>query len=427
MSLNNSDNEAEKTMQITQGVSVGLAALRRNKLRSVLTTLGIVIGIATVVAVVSLGGGAEHIVLAEMEKMGAARMIYCFRPSHIKREDGVYVPNTTPEQLEYEDGDFILENCPNVANVLVSSGRELSVRHKRTAQSLQVDGVTPSYQDVENWYVALGRFLTEDDIERSDTVCVIGSKVRKDLFHGADPIGQELKVGDERFTVIGVMEEKGSAMWQGGWDSRVIIPFSTMRTRFLNPGWSGVGSIRVQAASFAKVEQALMELKVALRQRHISEKYFEFFTLKEAIKQLSSTSRTIQVLLGGVAALALFVGGIGIMNIMLVSVTERTREIGLRKAIGAKRRDILIQFLIEAIVLSLCGGIIGIFVGVGIVFATVSILTTFFMKGITWPVVVSLQAMFIAFSVSACIGIFFGLYPANKAANLMPTEALRHN
>ncbi len=413
-------------MQITQGVSVGLAALRRNKLRSVLTTLGIVIGIATVVAVVSLGGGAEQIVLAELEKMGAASMIYCFRPGYIKRDDGVYVRNTTPEQLEYEDGDFILENCPNVANVLIASEREFSVKHKRTAQSLQVDGVTPAYQDVENWYVKLGRFLSEDDIERSDTVCVIGSKVRKDLFQGADPIGLELKIGDERFTVIGVMAEKGSQMWQGGWDSRVIIPFSTMRTRFLDPGWPGVGYIRVQAKSFEQVDQALMELKIALRQRHISEKYFEFFTLKEAIKQLSSTSRTIQILLGGVATLALFVGGIGIMNIMLVSVTERTGEIGLRKAVGAKRLDILTQFLIESIVLSLCGGVIGIFIGVGLVFGTVTVLTTFVMKGIAWPVVVSVQATLIAFGVSACIGIFFGLYPANKAANLMPTEALRH-
>ena len=419
--------EAEKTMQITQGVSVGLAALRRNKLRSVLTTLGIVIGIATVVAVVSLGGGAEQIVLAELEKVGGASMIICFRPSHIKREDGVYVRNKTTEQLEFEDGEFILETCPNITNVLVTSGgSDLLVRHKRTDQSLQVEGVTPAFQDVQNWYVEHGRFLSDNDIERRDTVCVIGSKVRKDLFHGADPLGLELKIGDERFTVIGVMEEKGSALWEGGWDSRVVIPFSTMRTRFLNPGWPGVSYIRVQAASYEQVDKALMELKVALRQRHVSEKYFEFFTLKEIIKQLGTTSRTIQILLGGVAALALFVGGIGIMNIMLVSVTERTGEIGLRKAIGAKRRDILIQFLIESIVLSLCGGFIGIVIGVGLIYGVVGILTTFVLKGVTWPAVVSVQATLIAFSVSACIGIFFGLYPANKAANLMPTEALRH-
>lgn len=415
-------------MQITQGVSVGLAALRRNKLRSVLTTLGIVIGIATVVAVVSLGGGAEQIVLAELEKVGGASMIICFRPSYIEREDGVYVRNKTTEHLEFEDGEFILETCPNITNVLVTSGgSDLLVRHKRTDQSLQVEGVTPAFQDVQNWYVAHGRFLSDNDIERRDTVCVIGSKVRKDLFHGADPLGLELKIGDERFTVIGVMEEKGSALWEGGWDSRVVIPFSTMRTRFLNPGWPGVSYIRVQAASYEQVDQALMELKVALRQRHVSEKYFEFFTLKEIIKQLGTTSRTIQILLGGVAALALFVGGIGIMNIMLVSVTERTGEIGLRKAIGAKRRDILIQFLMESIVLSLCGGFIGIVIGVGLIYGVVGILTAFVLKGVTWPAVVSVQATLIAFSVSACIGIFFGLYPANKAANLMPTEALRHD
>lgn len=180
-----------------------------------------------------------------------------------------------------------------------------------------------------------------------------------------------------------------------------------------------------QAESYDKVEQAVAEIKIAMRQQHGDEKYFEFFTAKEIIKQVGNVSRIVQVLLGGVASVALFVGGIGIMNIMLVSVTERTREIGLRKALGAKRRDILIQFLIEAIVLSICGGLIGILIGSSL--ASISGLVISKLMDASWPAVVSVQAALIAFSVSALIGIFFGLYPANKAAGLTPTEALRHD
>ena len=208
-----------------------------------------------------------------------------------------------------------------------------------------------------------------------------------------------------------------------GWDNRVIIPLTTMEIRFIGQQ-KGRIFLWAQAESYEKVEQAVAEIKIAMRQQHGDEKYFEFFTAKEIIKQVGNVSRIIQILLGGVASVALFVGGIGIMNIMLVSVTERTREIGLRKAIGARRRDILAQFLMEAIVLSICGGFIGIFIGSSL--ASVSGLVISRLMQASWPAVVSVQAALIAFSVSAFIGVFFGLYPANKAASLTPTEALRH-
>ena len=410
-------------MQITQGVSVGLTALKRNKLRSVLTTLGIIIGIAAVVAVVSVGGGAEHLMLAELERIGGAGMIVCFRKEVFRREDGSYVENKHPEYIEYEDLDFLLENCPSLKTATALSEMTFTVSHKHVNQSLQVAGVTPFYEEVNNWYIQAGRFITQSDMERREPICVIGSEVRKDLFEMEDPIGLELKINTERFTVIGVMEEKGNSMASEGWDNRVIIPLTTMGTRFIGQ-WKGWIYLWAQAESYEKVEQAVAEIKVAMRQQHGDEKYFDFFTAKEIIKQVGNVSRIVQILLGGVASVALFVGGIGIMNIMLVSVTERTREIGLRKALGARRRDILIQFLIEAIVLSICGGLIGIFIGSSL--ASVSGLVISKLMKASWPAVVSAQAALVAFSVSGLIGIFFGLYPANKAAGLTPTEALRH-
>ena len=413
-------------MQITQGVNVGLAALSRNKLRSVLTTLGIIIGIAAVVAVVSVGGGAEHLVLIEMERAGGAGMIVCFRKQHIRRDDGSYVENKHPEYIEYNDLDFILETCPSIRTATAQSGMSLRVSHRFNSRSLQVHGVTPSFQEVNNWYAEKGRFFSESDMELRDSICVIGSEVHKQLFDMDDPLGKELRVGSGRFTVVGVMEEKGNNMATEGWDNRVIIPLTTMKTRFVGnrKGWLVIFS---QAKSYEKVEQAVAELKIAMRQQHGDEKYFDFFSAKQVIEQVGNVSRIIQVLLGAVASIALFVGGIGIMNIMLVSVTERTREIGLRKAIGARRTDILTQFLIEAIVLSICGGLIGIFIGSGLATGSGWVISKFLIKDATWPAVVSIQAAVIAFGVSAFIGVFFGIYPAHKAAGLMPTEALRHD
>ena len=413
-------------MQITQGVSVGLAALSRNKLRSILTTLGIIIGIAAVVAVVSVGGGAEHLVLIEMERAGGAGMIVCFRKQHIRRDDGSYIQNKHPEYIEYNDLNFILETCPSIKTATAQAGMDLRVSHRHNSRSLQVHGVTPSFQEVNNWYAERGRFFSENDMELRDPICVIGSEVHKELFNMDDPIGKELRIGSGRFTVIGVMEEKGNNMATEGWDNRVIIPLTTMKIRFIGTrkGWI---VLFAQAHSYEKVEQAVAELKIAMRQQHGDEKYFDFFSAKQVIEQVGNVSRIIQVLLGAVASIALFVGGIGIMNIMLVSVTERTRDIGLRQAIGARRTDILIQFLIEAIVLSICGGLIGIFIGSGLATGSGWVISKFMIKDATWPAVVSIQAAVIAFGVSAFIGVFFGIYPANKAAGLMPTEALRHD
>jgi len=388
--------------------------------------LGIIIGTSAVVGMVSVGGGAKFLVLAEFERIGGVTTIVCERPAWVKQEDGTWEQNKHIEHIEYEDVEAILSACPSVKAVSAEIDTIVSlVSHKDRNKNLRLEGTTPMYQEVHNWFVQSGRFLGQGDLDRKYAVCVIGSQVQKDLFGSVDSVGQELKIGAQRFSVIGVMEEKGNKMATEGWDERLIVPFTTMQTHFVGNQKRGV-TLFIQAVSFEKVEQALAEVKIALRRLHSSEEHFEFFTAKEILSQVGNVSQILQVLLGGVASIALFVGGIGIMNIMLVSVTERTREIGLRKAVGARRRDILQQFLIEAIVLSVSGGVIGIFFGGGIGLGTAWALTTFVIKETRWPASVSVQAAAAAFAVASVIGTIFGVYPAYKAARLTPTEALRH-
>ncbi len=412
-------------MQMVQGLGVGLSALRRNKHRSLLTMLGIIIGISAVVGMVSVGGGAESLVLAEFERIGGATTIVCVRPEWVEQENGIWEPNQHPEHLKYEDVRVIMAMCPSVK--AVSARMDLMdklVSHKEKNRHLSVNGVTPLYQEIHNWQVQSGRFLQQTDLDRKNEVCVIGSQVQEDLFGDVDSVGQELKIGTGRYTVIGVMKEKGNRMATEGWDERLIIPVTTMQAQFMGNQKRSV-ELSIQAVSFEKVEQALAEAKISLRRLHNSEEFFKFFTAKEILTQVANVSRILQVLLGGVASIALFVGGIGIMNIMLVSVTERTNEIGLRKALGARRHDVLQQFLIEAIVLSVSGGFIGIFIGGGIALAAAWAMTSFVIKETTWPATVSIQAALVAFCVAAATGLIFGVYPAYKAARLTPTEALR--
>ncbi len=414
-------------MKITEGLIVGLSALRKNKMRSLLTMLGIIIGISGVVAVVSVGSGAKKLVLGELERIGASNMITVWRRERI-RKDGRWQRIHSREYLEYEDAVAIKENCPSVESVLPElGGLNVSLKYEDKDKGSKAEGTVPGYQNTRNWFVDRGRFISTEDIDSSAKVCVIGSKVWEDLCgKKARVIGDEILVNGIRFTIIGVMEEKGDSMASRGWDDRIIVPLTTAQTRFMNAG-NKVGSLVIQAKSFDIVEKAEKEVMRVLDWRHKDADYvFDTWTAKKEVKNVEKVSGIIKGLLGGVASISLVVGGIGIMNIMLVSVTERTWEIGLRKAVGAKRRDILLQFLLESAILSVVGGIIGILIGVFFGMGAAWLFSTFVAKGTDWPSVVSLWSIITASSVSFIIGVVFGIYPANRASKLTPTEALRH-
>ena len=414
-------------MNITEGLLVGLSGLRKNKMRSLLTMLGIIIGISGVVGVVSIGSGAKTLVLGELERIGASNTIAVWRRDRV-RKDGRWQKVRSTDYLEIEDASAIENNCPSVESVLPDlSGLAIRLKYRDRDKDSKADGTLPIYQTTRHWFVRDGRFISREDVDLVAKVCVIGSKVWEDMCDKRNNVvGDEIRVNDMRFTIIGIMEEKGDSMATQGWDDRIIIPLTTAQRRLMNLG-DKVGTLLVQAKSFEVVEQAEKEVMRVLSWRHKDARtVFDSWTAKKAVKDVEKVSGIIKGLLGGVASIALIVGGIGIMNIMLVSVTERTWEIGLRKAVGAKRRDVLLQFLIESAVISVSGGIIGILIGVFVGIGGAKLFSTFVAKGTNWPSVVSIQSIIVASSVSLIIGIVFGLYPANRAAKLMPTEALRH-
>lgn len=414
-------------MNISEGVIIGLSALQKNKMRSLLTMLGIIIGVSGVIGVVSVGSGAKKLILGELERIGATNMVVIWRRDRV-RVDGRWQRIQSNEYLEYEDAIAIRDNCPSVEAVTPEiGGVDVKLKYQDKDKPSKANGAVPSYEVARNFYVERGRFITQDDLNTSAKVCVIGHKVWNDLCKKKENvIGDEIQINGVRFTIIGVMEEKGDSMATQGWDDQIFIPITTMQTRLMNLG-KRVGSILIQAKSFEEVDQAEREALRVLSWRHRdADKIFETWSAKKEVKNVEKVSNIIKGLLGGVAGIALVVGGIGIMNIMLVSVTERTWEIGLRKAVGAKRRDILFQFLIESAVISVAGGIVGILIGIFVGIGGAKLFSAFVAKGTNWPSVVSLNSVFVACSVSFIIGIIFGLYPANRAAKLMPTEALRH-
>lgn len=414
-------------MNITEGIIVGLSGLRKNKMRSLLTMLGIIIGISGVVGVVSIGSGAKTLVVGELERIGASNVVVVWRRNRV-RKDGRWQRIRSTDYLELDDAAAVEANCPSVVSVLPEiGGISVRLKYKDKDKDSKADGTLPAYQIARRWKVAKGRFISQEDVDLTAKVCVIGTKVWEDLCDKKETVvGDEIRVNDMRFTIIGVMEEKGDNMATQGWDDRIIIPLTTVQKRLINSR-NRIGSLFVQAKSFEAVERAEKEVMRVLAWRHKdAKKVFDTWTAKKEVKNVEKVSGIIKGLLGGVASIALVVGGIGIMNIMLVSVTERTWEIGLRKAVGAKRRDILLQFLIESAVLSVSGGIIGIIIGVFVGIGGAKLFSTFVAKGTNWPSAVSIQSIVIASSVSFIIGVVFGLYPANRAAKLMPTEALRH-
>ena len=431
-------------MRFIEAFSIGLSAIWANKLRSVLTMLGIIIGVAAVLAMIVIGDGAKEIVLQDAQKLGGANQIILRRLAY-KRVNNRWVPIRTKAYFKYGDVIAIEAECPSVSAVTPriwsSFGILFQTRGGAEARS-SYNGVDSSYQTAMKWEVKSGRFITDEDVENATRVCVLGTEIATALFGNESPLGQEIKIArqtsytdpwgrqqgrrsTERFIVIGTMMPRGRNLRFGAsFDNLVFIPLSTLQERF--SGSDSIQEILVYAHTVEDVPKAIEEVKAVIRKRHKNrDDFFRIFEMHVGMAQLEKISQIIKITLGSIAGFSLLVGGIGIMNMMLAAVSERTRENGLRRAVGAKRLDILLQFLIEAVVMCGIGSVIGIAAGI---FAgkAIALLAVKIVKIVPeWPAVVSGQWILISVYFSAVIGISFGIYPAIKAASLSPIEALR--
>jgi putative ABC transport system permease protein len=398
-----------------------LRILRRNPLRAGLTMLGIIIGIGAVVAMVSLGQGATASVQAEIASLGTNVMIIVPGATTV---GGVRGGLGSISTLTVDDAEDIEKKVASVTTVIYGSRSVLQVIRENKNWSTVVLGTTPEFTDVRNWPVAEGNFFTQSDMDSAAKVAVLGKTAAQNLYEtGEDIVGSEIRIRNVPLRVIGILVPKGQSTTGQDQDDLVILPFSTAERKVLGTKFLGtVGIILVATQTQDEIPAVVDDIKDLLRTRHrlhqSEEDDFTIRTIEDIAKTIAGTSRTMMLMLMSIASISLIVGGIGIMNILLVSVTERTKEIGLRMAIGAKRRHILLQFLIEAIIMTAIGGIVGVAAGIG----GAKLLTTM----IGWPTIISAEAVIIAFLFSLVVGVFFGLYPANKASRMNPIEALHY-
>jgi putative ABC transport system permease protein len=403
-------------MKISNLIRLALLALQRNKLRALLTMLGIIIGVASVITMMSIGEGSKQSINASLSSMGS-NMITIMPYSN--EPGGARMMGSNLKTLTIADINALKENAPNIAEIsplVSSSGQSIN-----GANNWPIQGVSPEYLNIRKLIVKEGIVFSEQDIRASAKVCLLGKTVVDNLFpNGEDPIGKIIRFGKIPFQVIGVLVPKGTSNFGQDQDDIIIAPYTTVQKRILSSIYFNqiYASAITEDASDAAVAEITSTLKVTHRIREGQENDFQVRTQAELMTMMNSTSSMMTALLTAVASISLVIGGIGIMNIMYVSVTERTREIGLRMSIGARGIDILLQFLIEAVMISVTGGVIGVLLGVSASLILPSILN--------WPTVISEFSIVISFLVCAITGIFFGYYPALKASNLDPIEALRY-
>jgi putative ABC transport system permease protein len=402
--------------RVSNSLPSAFEALLANKGRSVLTTLGIVIGVVAVIVIVGLGQGSTAQVTSQISNLGTNVLTI---QSGSTSSSGIRGGAGTQTTLKAEDSDAIKEQVAGVVAIspTVSGNAQIIVGSQNW--STRVQGVEPAYQQIQNWQMASGGFFSDDDNEAAKNVAVIGQTVATNLFpSGTSPVGQQIRIRNVPFTVVGVLATKGAGMG-GDQDDTVLIPLRAAQVRLF--GSTSVSSILIQAQSSDQMTKITSDITTLLRTRHKLQTATNDFTIRnnsDLLSTVTSVGQTMTYLLGGVAAVSLIVGGIGIMNIMLVSVTERTREIGIRMSIGARGTDILAQFLTEAVILSLIGGLVGVTVGVGTILAIPKL------SGLAAVVPMSAIALSVGFA--ALVGIVFGVYPARKASQLDPIEALRY-
>ena len=401
---------------------IALRALQVNRTRSALTMLGIIIGVAAVIAMVGVGAGATERIQAQIQSIGSNLIIVL--PGSIS-SNGVRLGSGGVATLTTDDAKAIADECPSVALTAPTVRGGVQVVYGSNNWATIVQGVTPDYMTLRDYTMMSGQFFTTQDVDASAKLAVLGETVAENLFGDSDPTGQVVIVKNVPFTVSGVLTPKGQSPTGQDQDDVILLPISTATQKVLGVNKANakaVGSVMVQAINPQAIDQAIQEMDALLRERHRIlpglEDDFSVRNLTEVFAAQESSAQVMAVLLGAIASVSLIVGGIGIMNIMLVSVTERTREIGLRLAVGAKRRDILSQFLVEAATLSLAGGVIGILVGVA-----TSLAISYFAQ---WTTDIGVMAVAVSFLFSALVGVFFGYYPARTAALLNPIEALRY-
>lgn len=409
-------------MDYLDALNSALRALRLNVLRSVLTTLGIIIGVAAVIIMVSVGAGAEARVDDLISSLGSNLLMVLPGSG---TAGGVRLGAGSIPTITEDDAEAIQSELGIVEAAAPSVRGTAQVVFGNLNWSTLVYGVTPEYLKVREWEITTGRVFTDQEVKGAAKVALLGQTVVENLFPGGSPIGQVIRITRVPFEVVGLLKSKGQTLMGRDQDDAIFIPISTAKKRVLGGRYLGgkaVAAIFVKVREAGLVPEAERQVKQLLRQRHRlrPDQDDDFFirNLSEFLEARAQSSRAMALLLAAVASVSLIVGGIGIMNIMLVSVTERTREIGLRLAIGARGRDILTQFLIEAVTLSLIGGLIGIALGVG-----GSMAMSVFGQ---WPMIVEINSVILAFGFAAAVGVFFGFYPARKAAHLDPIEALRY-
>ncbi|HVO13353.1 MAG TPA: ABC transporter permease [Vicinamibacteria bacterium] len=397
---------------------IAFRALSRNKVRSALTALGVIIGVGSVIAMIALSSGARAAIDVQIQSTGT-NVVYVSAGSW-NRPGGAHGGIGSVQTLTLEDAAAIRDQVPTVGKLSpVARGRAQLVAGNQNWNT-SIEGGNEDYLAIRNWPIASGTNFGPREVLVADKVCLLGETVAKTLFPGEDPVGQVVRLKNLPFRVLGVLTPKGQGQWGQDQDDIVIAPFTTIQKKLLGITW--IQQVMISATRPDTVEPTAVQVTRLLRQRHRiqnpDEDDFQVRTVEEMAQMRTQLAQTMTGLLMSVASVSLLVGGIGIMNIMLVSVTERTREIGLRMAVGAKTRDILSQFLTEAVSLSVLGGVVGIVLG--------TVVSQMLTRVLGWPTLVTAEAIVIAFVFAAGVGIFFGYYPARKAATLDPIEALRY-
>ncbi len=410
-----------------QCIETSTKALLANKARSFLTMLGIIIGVSAVIIIMAVGEGAQGLILDQVQSLGT-NLVGVLPGGSDEEGPPASIMGIVITTLTLEDARAIgdKKNVPNLLNFVAYTKGTATASWKSNSYDTSLSGCTVGYIEVEGGEVGSGRFFSEDEETNLSKVAVLGSTVKKELFGESDPVGQKIKIKKHSFEVIGVMKERGKVAFQD-YDDQIFIPIKTMQK--LIAGVNHLGMIRAKVDYEENTDRAIEDIRMTLRDRHDIKDQSginDDFTVRsaaQALDMITTVTNALRFFLAAMAALSLVVGGIGIMNIMLVSVTERTREIGLRKAVGANNNNIMSQFLFEAVFITLLGGVIGILLGVILSFL-ISIIAN--ILGYNWVLVISLMSIMSAIIVSVSVGIIFGLYPARKASRLEPVEALRY-